>query len=177
MPTEELQRRSITFTEEAEAALAQKLRRLERQIRGDAIEEAVRGRGAPGEVTGSDINRAYFGLFRSRRLPPAYYRDVIFRGELPPIVGRGPVEEDMEPERESRPKTYLERIGTVYIKVGLIVAVGGVLFPLVARLVSTILHASKQAQGGFLVAAAGLLTALFGYVARSMAETKLRQRK
>ncbi|MGA2475350.1 MAG: hypothetical protein ABSF73_01900 [Terriglobia bacterium] len=177
MPTEELQRLSVTFTEEAEIALAQRLRRLERQLRGAAVEEAVRARGTPGEVTSSDIHKAYSELFRVRRLDADYYRKMMIRGELPPDFASGLATEDFERHREPRRKTYLERMGVVYTKVGLIIAIGAPLFAMAAKLSATISHVSKETQVWLLVSAAGLVTALFGYLVRLAAQTWLEQKK
>ena len=67
MPTE-LESSSITFTDEAEIVLRKLLSRFDRQVRSRAVEEAVRRRGVPAEITGSDVQRAFNRLmFRGLR--------------------------------------------------------------------------------------------------------------
>jgi hypothetical protein len=68
-------------------------------------------------------------------------------------------------------------MGGVYIKVGLIVAAASALFPVVAKIASTLVYASKETRSALLVGGVGLLTAVFGLVLRSMGESRVAQQK
>ena len=55
----EIEKPSVSFTNEAQRALQHSLLRVERKIRARAADKAIKSRGTPSEVTGSDIEKAY----------------------------------------------------------------------------------------------------------------------
>jgi hypothetical protein len=111
----EIEKAAISFTDEAELALNRSISRLERRVRARAADLAIKSRGTPAEVTGSDIERAY--------------RDI-----LRPTPGE-PLEEKVLSNRRLRKSHMLHFVSTVYVWLGVVTAIVGGLYPYVqARL-------------------------------------------
>jgi uncharacterized membrane protein len=105
----EIEKTAVSFTDEAELALNRSISRLERRVRARAADLAIKSRGTPAEVTGSDIERAY--------------RDI-----LRPNAGE-PFEEKLQSARRLRKSHTLHFISTVYVWLGLVTAIVGGLYP------------------------------------------------
>jgi|HubBroStandDraft_6_1064221.scaffolds.fasta_scaffold200800_2 hypothetical protein len=154
---------SITFTDAAELALQQALRRLERDLRARAIDDAVRTRGVPAEVTSTDVNRAYsetrnVSRIVTRRTP--YLDDP----DLPPHVREQLYLQHIiraEGSSEEHRKSASERLARAYIIFGAIVGSLGVLFPPLYKLGRGLLSEPIW-RLGLATSAIGILTALLG---------------
>jgi hypothetical protein len=154
---------SITFTDEAELALQRVLRRLERELRARAVDDAVRTRGVPAEVTGTDVNRAYsetrsVSRIVTRRSPylddpdlPPHVRDQLYLQHFIHTEGTS----------EERRKSASERLAKMYIILGVIVGALGVLFPPLYKLGRGLLSEPIW-RLGLATSAFGILTALLG---------------
>src|SRR5271157_3217305 len=122
---------SISFTAEAELAVQRVLRRLERELRARAIDDAVRTRGVPAEVTSTDVNRAYSETRSVSRIVtrrgtylddpdlPVSVRDQLYLQHVARTEGTS----------EERRKSAFERLAKMYIIFGVVVCALGVLFP------------------------------------------------
>lgn len=66
------------FTPEAERALADEAERLSAELRKESVEQALRTRGKPVEVTASDVTRAR-SLFVKRDLPLLPLTEMLLR--------------------------------------------------------------------------------------------------
>ena len=113
----EIEKPSVSFTDDAQRALQQSLSRLERRIRAKAADYAIKSRGTPTEVTASDIEKAY--------------RDLIARG--PQDAYRDRLEDGRKLWRRT---ANLRFIATVYTWLGALIAICGATYPFVrAKLV------------------------------------------
>jgi hypothetical protein len=173
MPAE-LDSPSATFTEEAEVALRRALMRLERQLRGAAMDDAVRQRGLPAEVTGSDVERAFMRTRRAtRQLAPAdteqWWDDWnrTFRNQ----------ESGTRPGRLQTDVRFpmSQRLATAYIWGGLLLAVCGVLYP-------PLYHRFKELaidptwRFGLVLSATGVATSVIGILVKTMFAKRFRPR-
>jgi hypothetical protein len=155
----ELENASITFTEEAEVALRRAISRVERQVRGRAVEEAVRRRGVPAEVTGSDIQRA-FSRFMFRRISARERERATFYGGEHLVPSKF-TESGIELEQGRSKKKLYERIASGYIWTGAAAMLVGLLWAPTAHWVRNL--ASDPAwRFGFLVTVAGFATLVVG---------------
>jgi hypothetical protein len=105
----EIEKAAVSFTDEAELALTRSMSRLERRVRARAADLAIKSRGTPAEVTGSDVERAY-------------------REVLRPNVGE-PIEGKERSERRARKLYTLHFLSTMYTWLGLVIACLGILYP------------------------------------------------
>ena len=125
MPAE-LENATIMFTDEAEVALKKEMARIERRIRGRAIDEAVRSRGVPAEVTGSDIARA------SRTFMYRMYRND-FRSSASGRISESRGIRDFVTSEASRHRDRVRTISDLlpnfYIWLGLLTTIIGLLYP------------------------------------------------
>ena len=139
----EIEKSSVSFTDEAHRSLQTSLARLERRIRAKAADEAIKSRGTPTEVTGSDIEKAY-------RM----------------IVGLTPsglFDERMQDEHNHWRKAALLRLtSTVYTGFGIFLAIGGIVYPFIR---SQLLNPSQRLS--VMIAASGVLLAAVGMSMRS----------
>lgn len=164
MPTE-TERTSISFTGEAELALRRTLGRFERQLRAKAADEAVRSRGVPAEVTGSDINKAFLEIVAIHRVPP-HLLNRVRRGELPFEVAEEFLEREKTREkRPQRPKHFIEKLSSLYIWAGVFIAIFGLLYaPIYKTFLGLI--ADPAWKTGLLIFATGTAVAVVGFVSR-----------
>lgn len=162
----EAERTSVTFTDEAEVVLRRLLNRLDRQLRGNAIDEAVRARGFPAEITGSDVHKASMGFFATRRLAPNV-RDRIAHGETPSQVFSEFLEVEEKSKRAKRPKSSTEKLASLYMRFGIAVAFGGLLY---APLLKGFMHLAGDPvwKIGLMISVSGIGLALMGYVLSRM---------
>lgn len=160
----EAERTSVTFTEEAEVVLRRLLNRLDRQLRGNAIDEAVRARGLPAEITGTDVHKASMELLATRRLSP-HVRNRLTRGEMLSQVFPGYIDE--KARRAKPPKSPVEKIASLYMRFGIAVAFGGLLY---APLLKGFMHLVGDPvwKIGLMISLAGIGVALMGYVVSRM---------
>jgi len=107
----EIEKPAVSFTGEAEMALNRSVSRLERRLRAKAANLAIKSRGTPAEVTGSDVERAY--------------RDVL-RLDIPERY-----EDKLDDERRLRRLRRLHLVSMMYMLIGLVIAVAGGLYPYV----------------------------------------------
>jgi|SRR5208282_1145133 len=135
----EIEKPSVSFTDEAQRTLQHSLLRLERRIRARAADEAIKSRGTPSEVTGSDIEQAYREL-----------------------IGRSPsdlFEDRMENQsRHWRRATQLQLMATFYMILGLFLTVCGAIYPFIrSQLQNPSVRLSVMiTAGGLFMAAIGL---------------------
>jgi hypothetical protein len=119
----DIENSSISFTEEAEVTLKRQVSRYERKIRAFALEAAVRSRGLPAEVTGSDVIRAT-GKLNERFLPEIRrHGRYIYRDESGissenmvrvPYLDRGGIKRGKLPlERVAHLYAWLGAVGTI----------------------------------------------------------------
>jgi hypothetical protein len=104
----EIEKGSVSFTDEAQIALQRVLLRLERRIRAKAADQAIKSRGTPAEVTGSDVERAY------RELSQPDSIDSFQR---------------LASERGFRRSHMVRLVSKAYIFVGLVIAIAGGFYP------------------------------------------------
>jgi hypothetical protein len=173
MPAE-LENTSITFTDEAETALSKRLLRFERELRGRAIDEAVRTRGIPAEVTGSDVQRA-FDRMMTRRFRTA--RDVDRTFAFHP--GAHMTREFSMPgldlrQRALARRSLSERVANLYMWLGVVLAVVGVMWAPIYHRVKDLSSGDPIWRFGLLLAGGGLATFLVGVLARLFFTTRLR---
>ncbi len=112
MPSVEIERPSVSFTDEAQRALQNSLMRIERRIRAKAADHAIKVRGTPSEVTASDIEKAYRELIAFSN-----------RYVVPSRIENGP--------KHWRKATSLRLLATVYTWIGALTAVSGIVYPFV----------------------------------------------
>jgi len=169
MPTEserktpgEIESSAISFTEEAETALKRFISRFERQVRGHALEEAVRRRGLPAEVTGSDVQRAFNHLMW-RHVPP---RDRSLAIHSPESFFQERFgSPDTETRERDRPRHFYQRLASAYIWLGALAFLGGVIWAPASHFAAR--FAGDPAwRTGFYIALSGLVVALLGIVVR-----------
>lgn len=152
MPVEEV-KGSIVFTDEAEVALRRTLNRLERRLRIRAVDEAVRARGVPAEVTSSDVNRASTEVSLPRRLPPGVW------SERPPEFGDRLFEPGEGLDAWQIPRFTVDRLLTVYVLLGAVTALIGLIYPWVVEFLAKI-QSDPLRRTGLLIAISGLMLAL-----------------
>src|SRR5260370_9524051 len=111
MPVE-IEKPTVSFTDEAQRVLQQSLLRLERRIRAKAADHAIKSRGTPSEVTGSDIEKAY--------------RELIDPG--PRTLVPDSIKDDRKQWRKSATLRFISRL---YVWFGLFVPAAGSLSPFV----------------------------------------------
>jgi hypothetical protein len=108
----EIEKPSVSFTDEAQRALQNSLMRIERRIRAKAADHAIKVRGTPSEVTASDIEKAY------RELVAFSNRYVV-----PSRIENGP--------KHWRKSNSLRLLATLYTWIGALTAVCGIVYPFV----------------------------------------------
>jgi hypothetical protein len=160
MPAE-LENTSVMFTEEAEVALKRGLSRLERRLRGRAVDEAVRTRGVPAEVTGSDIERALNKVMNRRYLPNREWeRSFVLHPGQRRVLG-GFVTSDPEDRQREHRRSLSEWVARLYMWVGAVGALAGVCYaPVYHRF--RMLSADPAWRLGFLMAAASFCMFILG---------------
>jgi hypothetical protein len=104
----EIEKGSVSFTDEAQVSLQRVLLRLERRIRAKAADQAIKSHGTPAEVTGSDVERAYRELSQPDSID-SFQRLVS--------------------ERKFRRSHMVRLISKAYIFVGLVTALAGGFYP------------------------------------------------
>jgi hypothetical protein len=166
MPAE-LENTSITFTDEAETALHKRLLRLERELRGRAIDEAVRTRGLPAEVTGSDIQRAFNRIMSRRYLPGRDVERTSFAFHPGAQITRGFGISEIEGHQRERNirRSLSERVANFYAWLGFVIGLIGLLWAPVYHRVKNLSIADPIWRFGFLVAGAGLAMSFVGIAA------------
>ncbi len=139
MPSVEIERPSVSFTDEAQRALQNSLMRIERRIRAKAADHAIKVRGTPSEVTASDIEKAYRELIAFSN-----------RYVVPSRIENGP--------KHWRKATSLRLLATVYTWIGALTAVSGIVYPFVrTKLLDPSVRFSVMVGFvGFILAALGL---------------------
>lgn len=164
---------SVNFSEEAESAIRKATARYERRLRAQALDEAVRSRGVPAEVTGSDIAKADFEL-RSRR----DIRRGFSRLEQRRIMESRERNLQSEIEGWSHQSPYLsslERVAALYVRFGAFVAAAGVGILIFYRAYVQV-KTDPVSRIGLLVTAAGLATIMLGYAVRILQKSFYRRR-
>jgi hypothetical protein len=155
----EIEKPAISYTDEAQVALQRSLLLLERSIRARAADQAIKSRGTPAEVTGSDIEKAF--------------RDII--GPDP----RDMFEEGLQSQREYwRKSSRLQFISLVYTWVGLFLALIAGIYPFIRTqlLNPSVKFSVAFVLCGLLVAALGLsMRAYLGYRGAIRREETLRR--
>lgn len=154
MPAE-LENVSVIFTDEAEAAIKKSLARWERRLRARALDEAVRTRGVPAEVTASDIERAANRLGNRKYIASRGSERFLAHGPrdyeiLEAFRNSGPDE-----ARRNRRQTFSSLLAKVYIWLGITGTIAGILYAPILHRYKT-LSADPSWRFGLLVAAAGL---------------------
>lgn len=173
MPAE-LENTSITFTDEAETALSRRLSRFERELRGRAIDEAVRTRGIPAEVTGSDVQRA-FDRIMTRRFRAARDADRAFAFHPVAHITREFNMPELELSRRALARRSLsERVANLYMWLGIVLAIVGVMWAPIYHRVKDLLAGDPVWRFGLLLAGGGLASFLVGVLARFFLTTRLR---
>ena len=164
--TPQIEQTSASFTEEAEAAVQKSLHRVERRLRLKALDEALRTRGWPPEVTASDVFKAEVELRPSRdpRNPRDLrnLRDLDDRSYLRALEERADFLRSERPpnRRVSRAWRLLDTITRVYLVIGVIFAVGGLLYaPLLDR-ITLLLHDANWKRGLTLSLSGALLVVM-----------------
>jgi hypothetical protein len=167
------ERKTVSFTVEAEIAIQRFMRKLERGIRARSIDDAVRARGLPAEVTGTDVSRAYTELLVSR---PGYRRRAYFDDpDLPPQVrGEFYLQEARTAIAKQGSKT--EKLAKVYIAIGIVIGVLGVLFPPLYKLGRGLLS-DPIWRLGLGISAIGIATAIIGVTFQSFLQSRALRRK
>lgn len=161
----ETEKQSVVFTDEAELALRRAVQRLESRLRRAVIEESVRQRGFPVEVTGSDVERA------------ARHSTFALRARPDIAAGFDPIPAD-EALREKLLLTELfqsgrqrrnltERMADAYTRVGIALAAGGILVPSLYVLYRS-LSRDLPWRIGLLVCGTGIAMALIGVLMRAI---------
>jgi hypothetical protein len=140
-----LEHASASFTEEAEAAVQKALQRIERRLRGKALEEAMRTRGWPLEVTASDVHRAEFE-WRPRRDSSNSPRE---RALLRFSEDKeGALLSNLGARNASRkPKRLLDVLALAYQVIGLFFAIAGLVYAPLLKRVSSLLHDPNWRRG------------------------------
>jgi hypothetical protein len=161
---------SVTFTEEAESALRRIVARVERQIRARASEEAIRNRGIPAEVTGSDVQRASnrslrgYGYGTSTHFSRRRLREDSRFGNRRIISG---------PSISTRKRSSLERLASLYVWLGVIGLVFGLLWAPTSSLIK-VLWANPAWRAGLVITQAAGVTLALGIAVKFYAR-KIRQ--
>lgn len=165
MPTD-LEKQTVTFTESGEAAIRRTVHGVESRLRSNAIDEAVRRRGFPVEVTSSDVERAsrHFGAQFASRVGGSGTIDALSAEYM--LRDRMMLQRYREMRRHKT--SVLDRVGSLYTRVGISLAVSGVVVPALYMLYRWLSHDFAW-RIGLLTAAAGLLTAGMGFVLREVA--------
>jgi hypothetical protein len=154
---------SVNFSEEAEHAIQKATARYERRLRAQALDAAVRSRGVPAEVTGSDIAKADFDLRARREIRRGFSR--LEERRLLESRDRG-TQTDIEHWIHRPPYlSALDRVASLYIRLGAFTALAGVGILLFYRAYIQV-KTDPVSRVGLLVTAAGLGTVLLGYAVR-----------
>jgi hypothetical protein len=139
MPVE-IEKPFVSFTEEAQRVLQHSVTRLERRIRAKAADNAIKSRGTPSEVTGSDVEKAYREILGSN-LPQGF-------------SGR-----TLRELRVRRKTSSLRFISTLYVWFGVLIAVCGGIYPFIR-----VKMLDPTVRFSVLAAVSGLIVALLGVV-------------
>jgi hypothetical protein len=168
----ELENASVIFTDEAEAAIKKSLARWERRLRARALDEAVRARGVPAEVTGSDIERASNRLgnrgfvdgrktvrFRSHSSDEYRFREL-----------RAPELNEKQVEKSKTPSALIAKL---YIWLGLAGTFGGLLYAPVFHRYKA-LAADPAWRIGFLLATTSFCIFVTGIIFKTFIQKRRR---
>jgi hypothetical protein len=167
---------SVTFTEEAELALERELKRTERRLRAKAIEESIRSRGFPAEVTGTDIARASKDLsprqiLREERFPGRFLHPEI---DVPMDERSIRIQAKAEAEERQWKKTGFYKISTLYFWLGFATAIIGLFYPLLHRILVNINQSPLWRQSA-LICASGVMLMFVGLFFRSQFRKRYRR--
>jgi hypothetical protein len=137
--TVEMEKPAVSFTDEAQAAVQRSILRLERRIRARAADQAIKARGTPAEVTGSDIEKAYRELIGSS--------------------GRDLSVQSLQTDRRHWQRlTWLRLVSVIYTWAGFFIALVGGIYPFIrSQLLNPSVKLSVTLAGsGLVVAGLGL---------------------
>lgn len=165
MPTE-LDKQVVTFTESGEVAIRRAVHRVESRLRSSAIDEAVRQRGFPAEVTSSDVERA------SRHFATEFVSRTGATERFDPLSAEYMLRDRITLQRyrdmHRRRTSVFERVGSIYTRVGVSLVVGGVVVPTLYMLYKSLSHDFAW-RIGLMTAAAGLAMTASGFILREVA--------
>jgi hypothetical protein len=151
----QVQPKSVQFTEEAEFVLRSELEQLVNDLRAAAAEEAVRTRGIPAEVTGSDMSRVFENL----------------KGR---IATGSPT---FEVERTSHFAARAERlrlIAEVYKWLGLVSFIGAISFILLPKILGPNLFSDPSTRLSAMIAVGGVFASGLGFALERFVTNKWR---
>ena len=158
----ETEQTSTVFTEEAETALRRIVSRYERRVRGRALEEAVRARGVPAEVTGSDVQRASLHVVRPTYVPSYAQRRRQERFDFEDLpLGMARIRMAERVNAVARRTTVLERAARLYVWIGAVGTVIGLVWAPAYHKVR-ILSADPAWRVGFIIAQASFAMLVIG---------------
>src|SRR5205823_4824031 len=163
---------SVEFTPEAESAIQRVVNRLERNIRALAVDEAVRARGVPAEVTGSDVSKVSvtFDLLGAMRMAP--------RRETSKETGA----EDLRSyfralltDTNRRASFNAQLLSKTYMVLGIALFIAGVVYVPFTKFIAE-LSSNAPLRRGSLIASVGLVIALLGSLSGLASEILLSRR-
>ena len=142
--TVEMEKPAVSFTDEAQAAIQRSILRLERRIRARAADQAIKSRGTPAEVTGSDIEKAYREL-----LMGSYERDAVLQS--------------LHTDRKHWQRvTWLRLVSVIYTWAGFFIALVGGIYPFIRSQLQ-----NPSVKLSVTLAASGLVVAGLGLTMRA----------
>lgn len=165
MPTE-VEGQAVKFTESAETAIRRAVHRLESRLRSAAINDAVRQRGFPAEVTSSDVERASRNVVREFGLSGAG------GVTLDPLATEYLLKERLMAGSyrayRDRKAGVWDRLAHAYIRLGVVFTVGGVAVPALYTLYKWLSHEFEW-RIGLLIATIGILLSGSGFLLKEVA--------
>jgi hypothetical protein len=163
----------VTFTNEAESAIEREVQRFERRLRARAIEESIRSRGFPAEVTGTDVARSSREIATRRKVRGGeYLPEAGTVDEVEEIEHRLAYQKLLHADEQDSPevrnwrKSAIYKLLTAYGWTGVAVAAAGSMYPLLHGAVLSLAHNPIWRQA-FLLSTAGVALAVAGFSMRS----------
>jgi hypothetical protein len=169
----EAEKQTVVFTDEAEISLRRALHRTESRLRTAAIEEAVRRRGFPAEVTGSDVSRAT-RVALGGPSPTVEERNKFVHSPIDEFMKEQQfIEQYREFRKPFRRTGTIDAMARVYGWFGAVLTFAGVLIPSFYTLYKSLSHDFAW-RIGLMISATGIIMALLSLLLREFSSKFLR---